>query len=704
MNPASALEPPDRQLARADVLAAYQKALEQLGAVQRAKGAWAGEVVWNPMLPCQWVILNHVIGRPISAARSARIRKHLELHVKLDGGWGMHPDIPARGPRSEQGQAPDSSGPADQDHAWLFHTTLGYIALRLLGAQPNDPLASHALAWIHRHGPVHRIPTWGRIWLALLGLHPWSEIQPLLPELWLLPDESPIHPRRLYNHMRLIYLGLSYAYGAQITAAPSPIVEDLRRELFPAGWRPADFRRFRDDIAPTDLYEPIGPALQHIFVGARWLAKAVPARLRRRALDRAWSHIEFEFRSTDWVCLSPVNGMLFCLAMWAKDPHHPDLDRALNGIEYWVWEDDVEGLRICGARSDIWDTSFAIQALCEGPDSAEAAAMVDRATAWLPSAQLRRDIPGGKAHYREPARGGWGFADENHPWPVSDCTAEALEALLHAEARGWDHGATRLDLQRKLDAIEFILVRQNDDGGFGSYEARRGSMMLKRFNPAEMYGNCMLEYSYTECTASCVRGLARARAALGASMPGKLQAEVGQAIDRGVRFLLASQAGNGGWPGFWGVDYTYGTFFAVAGLLAAGLDREHVALRRALRFLLTRQRDDGGWGERSEAVMHGKESPGPARIVQTAWAVLALELAGPERAKLAIDRGVRYLIDRQLPTGGWPHDEAVGVFFNTAVLDYRLYKLVFPSWALARWLGQTRADPIASLAVTADDP
>ena len=31
---------------------------------------------------------------------------------------------------------------------------------------------------------------------------------------------------------------------------------------------------------------------------------------------------------------------------------------------------------------------------------------------------------------------------------------------------------------------------------------------------------------------------------------------------------------------------------------------------------------------------------------------------------------------------------ATGVFFNTAVLDYRLYRQIFPAWALARWLGR----------------
>jgi lanosterol synthase len=214
-----------------------------------------------------------------------------------------------------------------------------------------------------------------------------------------------------------------------------------------------------------------------------------------------------------------------------------------------------------------------------------------------------------------------------------------------------------------------------------------------------MYGNCMLEYSYTECTASCVRGLAVARAALGAQMSGELHARVSASIDQGVRFLLDAQQQNGGWPGFWGVNYTYGTFFAVPALLAAGLDHEHIAVRRAVRHLLERQRSDGGWGERYEGVLEARERPldpsEPSRVTQTAWAVLTLQLAAPERGpapgrddpRAAIERGLAFLLDAQAADGTWPHDAAVGVFFNTAVLDYRLYKLVFPTWALARSLG-----------------
>ena len=93
--------------------------------------------------------------------------------------------------------------------------------------------------------------------------------------------------------------------------------------------------------------------------------------------------------------------------------------------------------------------------------------------------------------------------------------------------------------------MEFILQRQCDDGGFGSYESRRGNMVLKHFNPAEIYGNCMLEYSYTECTASCLRALAYAERELGSDLPRATRLALGSSRERAVRFLLDAQGEDG---------------------------------------------------------------------------------------------------------------------------------------------------------------
>lgn len=655
---------------RLDAAQAHRRAIEWLAGAQQPGGAFAGETIWNPMLPCQYVILCHILGHTISPARRARIRRALEQQVRPDGGWGMHPDSPS----------------------YLFHTTLGYVALRLLGYDADDPLCADARAWIRDQGGVWTIPTWGRIWLAMLGLYSWDTIQPIVPELWLLPESAPLHPRRLYCHMRLIYLGLSFVYGHRFVAPMDHAIASLRSELYPEGYDERRFAAHRDEVAPTDLFEAPSAGLRRVFELVRRAQQVMPAAvakpLRRRALARALEHIQFELRSTQSVCLSPVNGLLFCLALHITDPRHPELSKALRGLEYWFWEDDQDGLRIAGARSDIWDTAFVLQAFSEWAQPEAVRPLAARACSWLASAQIQEEIVGGAEHYREPAYGGWGFANERHPWPVSDCTAEACEALLRCQHTGLSDGAGRLQHGRVLAAIEFVLRRQNDDGGFGSYEPRRGSMLLRRYNPAEIYGNCMLEYSYAECTGSCIRGLALAARALGKELPPELAARVRKAIAAGREALLVQQDPCGGWLGFWGINVTYGTFFAVGGLLAAGLGPSHPAIVRACRWLVEHQRADGGWGESYLGNLHDRPIALPehvgSTVTQTAWALLTLLEAAPHERE-AIDRGIALLCARQQDDGDWPRELAAGVFFNTAVLDYALYRRLFPMWALARY-------------------
>ncbi len=666
---------------------------------QDARGAWAGEVVWNVMLPCQWVITHRILGREVDARRAAQVLRCLRVSQLSDGGWGMHPD---------------------SETSWLFHTTLAYVTMRLLGVDPNDELALRARSWIEGHGGLWEMPSWGRAWLAMLGLYPWDFVQPIPPEMWLLPDAAPMHPRRLYCHMRLIYLGMSVAYGLRIQAgqktgqsadavALGVDLGQIRDELYPSGYSMARFAAAENRIASTDLFEEPKPALRAAFKMLRGAERIVPGMVRRRAIARAMEHIRFEFESTNGICLSPVNGMLFVLALHGTGAPSHEIERGLTGIEYWMWDDDVEGLRIAGARSDIWDTGFALQVIAQAPPEllkrldatsngtsvvgspadaqmkSESRDRVTRALSWLARAQIQSELRDGAKHYRSPARGGWGFADERHPWPVSDCTAEALEGIVRCgevhETRPEQWHGERASL-----AVEFILARQNDDGGFGSYEARRGNMALKNYNPSEIYGNCMLEYSYVECTASCVRTLAFARSHLADQLSADVLAVMNSAIERGVRFIRDQQDPSGGWPGFWGVNFTYGTYFAVTALRAAGASEQDPAITRACEFLTRMQRSDGGWGEHWRGMLTGSVVSIPAREVshpvQTAWATIALTMGDRQKFAGAREKAKSFLLASQQEDGGWPSPRSVGVFFNTAVLDYRMYRNIFPLWAL----------------------
>jgi len=62
--------------------------------------------------------------------------------------------------------------------------------------------------------------------------------------------------------------------------------------------------------------------------------------------------------------------------------------------------------------------------------------------------------------------------------------------------------------RRMCDAVDLMLSLQNPNGGFASYEPIRGPTWLEMLNPAEVFGNIMVEYNYPECTTSAITSLA----------------------------------------------------------------------------------------------------------------------------------------------------------------------------------------------------
>ena len=614
-------------------------------------------MVWCPMISAQYVLTRRLLDRAISDTRADGLRRYFLTTRTADGVWGLHPEAGGS----------------------VFVTALVYVALRLLGLGRDEPALKDARDWLHRQpGGVLAIATWGKFWLALAGLYGWRGVNPTPPELFLLPRRLSFHPSRWYCHTRAIYVAMACLQNWERGSALGALRDEVREELYGAPWSTLDFAAHARDVSPVDRHAPPGRLLRLLQPLLR--AAPVPGGLRRRALEACRRRVADEQRASGYQALSPVSGLLACVALYAADPAHPDLAPSLDGVEAWRWEDDG-GVRYAGARSNSWDTAFGIRALAASPATRGTAAdALQRGYAFLRGAQMREELPDLGTQDRDPLEGGWCFSDGAHRWPVSDCAAEAVSALL-AVHDGTLPVETRIERDRLQRAAVFILSRQNRDGGFSTYERQRGPAWLDRLNPSEMFGRCMIDPSYVECTASSIGALARLRAA----EPSLDSPALARAIADGAAYLRRSQRPDGSLPAAWGIHFTYAIFHFTEGLRAAGAAPADPALARAAAWLVRHQRADGGWGEHWTAARDDRYVEHPeSQPVMTAWALLALlEIVGPRHP--SVTRGIDWLVERQREDGGWGASAVNGVFFGSAMLDYRLYPAYFPTWALARY-------------------
>ncbi|HEY6881271.1 MAG TPA: prenyltransferase/squalene oxidase repeat-containing protein, partial [Polyangiales bacterium] len=301
---------------------------------------------------------------------------------------------------------------------------------------------------------------------------------------------------------------------------------------------------------------------------------------------------------------------------------------------------------------------------------------LERANRYLDDNQVKRDLPLRERSYRDPTRGGWGFSNKDNGWIVSDCTAEALRAVLGMR--------TRVEQPMKqselLDGVGYLLWSQHTDGGWASYEPPRSPAWLEKLNVSNVFGDIMIDYTYVECTASSIMALV---SYLEAFPDEPLRPQIEAAIARGRDYLFTRQREDGSWEGCWAICFTYGTWFALEGLRAAGVSPSDPRVKRAVSFLEQHQQADGGWGETAESnYMRRYVHAESGQAVMTAWAVLGLIAAGQGRSP-AVQRGVDFLIARQRADGSYPAEHIAGMFNKTCAIHYDNYLKVFPLWALA---------------------
>lgn len=638
---------------------------------QHPEGFWCAELEGDTILESETILLLAHLGREDSEL-ARRWAAYLVEKQLPEGGWTLYP-----------GGGVDISG-----------SVKAYFALKLTGHDPAAEYMQRAREAILAHGGADAVNSFTRFYLALLGQIPYDQCPAVPPEMVLLPKWFPVNLYAVSAWSRTIIVPLSIVSASQPVRKLEPRYGI--RELFlkdPVNWPPLHLPgRSGGSLLSWDCF------FRTIDRMLKWCQRRrlLPLRCRALAAAERWMLARFEGSDGLGAIHPPIIWSLLALRCLGYDDYSPQVRECHRQIENLAIDDQAsQTARLQPCKSPVWDTAITLRVLSDSgvrPDCPT----VRRAVDWLLGKQITRRGDWAERFDAEP--GGWCFEHANDFYPDSDDTAMVLMALraqfadlpqpaealppelrlMAEEDASPDEAAKKLVAMEKTTAaiergLRWMLAMQNRDGGWGAFDRNNDREFLCHVPFADH--NAMIDPSTPDLTGRVLESL------------GKLGRRVGDpAVDRAVEYLRGSQQPDGSWFGRWGVNYIYGTWQAIIGLVEVGVSKDDPTVVAGAHWLLSHQQACGGWGESPDSYqkphLRGQGTPTAS---QTAWALLGLLAAGRQHHP-AVARGVRYLIDTQSEDGTWEELEFTGTGFpQVFYLRYHYYPIYFPLMALSQW-------------------
>ncbi len=617
----------------AGVLQTVGRATNYLLGTQYEPGYWWAELTADSTLESDYVLLQLWLHPPVNGFWNPPTRPLIDKAVQSilarqlrDGGFNIYPQ-----------------GPSE-----INATVKAYFALKLAGLAYDDPRLAQARERILALGGIQAANSYVKINLSLFDLYPREHAPAIPPEIVLLGNFI----YQMSSWTRAIVIPLSIIHASN-PRRPVPSGFNLE-ELFAPGVGlefPGDSGKF----TWNNLFFRLDQALK---LWEKYGSKAI----RRKAIRSAEKWILERTRYTDGVAAiyPPMMYVIMALDLLGYPPDHPDRIEAEKQFDALL-VNDGERFFFQPCYSVVWDAAIAAFAL--GEASQPPADALRRCADWLLTKEVRRK---GDWSVKRPKTqpSGWYFEFANEFYPDIDDTAMVLLALSRSQA---SRPAEQAAVSER--AIQWLLDMQSKDGGWAAFDVDNTWRFLSYVPFADH--NAMLDPTCPDITGRVLDALC----AFGYN-------QSHPAVQKGIEYLVESQEQDGSWYGRWGVNYIYGTCFALRGLAAAGVSDREPYIQRALEWVRSIQNFDGGWGESCDSYKQGCYVPATSTPSQTAWAILAL-LAGGDTTSSSLQDGIDYLVRTQNSDGTWDEALATGTGFpQVFYLCYHLYRNSFPLLAL----------------------
>lgn len=605
---------------------------------QYADGYWWTELESNVTMAAEVVLLHKIWGtdknRPLH-----KVETYLRQQQKEHGGWELFY--------------------GDRGH--LSNSIEAYMALKLLGVSPEDPAMIKARNFILSQGGITKSRIFTKLHLALIGCYSWAGIPSLPAWVMLLPQNPLFTIYEMSSWARSSTVPLLIVFDQKpVFKLDTPINLD---ELYTEGIENVKF-----ELPKNNDWTDFFVYLDKVFKWAENI-NFVPFRQQGIKAAEKWV-LERQEVSGDWGGIIPAMlNSLLSLRCLNYDVNDPIVVRGMEAVDRFVIEtENTYCVQPC--VSPVWDTALVMRSLVASGLSPNHPDLI-RGGEWLIKKQIL-DYGDWAVKNTVGKPGAWAFEFENRFYPDVDDTAVVVMALDAINLP--DEKLKKAAIDR---AVAWIATMQCKQGGWAAFDLDNDHNWLNALPYADL--KAMIDPNTADVTARVLEMLGRCNLSMDTHQ-----------INRALAYLENEQETEGCWFGRWGVNYIYGTSGVLSALSLIAPKSYSTHIQKGANWLESCQNSDGGWGETcwsyNDPSLKGK---GKSTASQTAWALIGLMAAGEATgnfAKNAIDRGIQYLLDTQLPDGRWDESEFTGTGFPCHFyLKYHFYQQHFSLTALGKY-------------------